>query len=236
MEQRQTISDDLKPSRIDVVHWQQVQIPDHHIRCHPRASFTTHASSCALQCKPSTSQHPSLCATCSVVAKDIKETATPAGTRGRREREPEAPKKQHTESRRINPRRGRRGEARERNTRQRATLRSEHRLFRGRESWPDTALHFQTVDWNCGSALPPMSWDPWFSVHFHHRLMRTDAICQRCPTWFLKPSSFQVCSRVGPPSKWNAGWRSFRACTMRADTAGCLIPRQSAQTRPESWL
>ena len=141
------------------------------------------------------SQHPSLCATCSVVAKDIEETATPAGTRGRREREPEAPKKQHTESRRINPRQGRRGEARERNTRQRASLRSEHRLFRGRETWPDTALHFQTVDWNCGSALPPMSWDPWFSVHF------TDADGCHLPTLpNLVPQTQQL-----PPSGTRGG-------------------------------
>ena len=165
------------------------------------------------QYKPSTSQHPSLCATCSV-AKDIEETATPAGTRGRREREPEAPKKQHTESRRINPRQGGCGEARERNTRQRASLRSEHRLFKGRESWPDTcrgtpgSLSTSTTIW-CGR-MPSAN---------AAQLGASNPAASRCA-----PES-------RAPSKWNAGG-SFRACTIRADTAGCLcwiIPKQSAQ-------
>ena len=88
------------------------------------APASRHTCRRALQSEPPTSQDTCLCATRTVVAKDVKETVTPAGAGGRREREPEASEKQHPVSRGVDPRHSGGWEASVRDTRQRASLRS----------------------------------------------------------------------------------------------------------------
>ena len=65
--------------------------------------FPAHPSGGTFQSVASTTQHPCLRASCSVVATRVMWTATPADTRGGREGKPKAPKKEHSEEGRIHP-------------------------------------------------------------------------------------------------------------------------------------
>ena len=88
-------------------------------------SLLANACCSRLQGESPTAQHSHCGARCTVVAKAVKETATPAGTLSGRQGQGEAPKQEHAEHLWLEASVWRRGAARKRESRERTTLRPE---------------------------------------------------------------------------------------------------------------
>ena len=132
----QTIRDHLQPAGVHVVHGNRSRSRTVTFVV-TRAPVSRQTRGCsAFQCVPSTAERPCLCASCTVVANDIQETATPS----------EVPKEQHSKQGGNDSRQRRRRESRGRDTRQRASLQGEQRLLKQREPGSDAAFHQVTVD------------------------------------------------------------------------------------------
>ena len=71
---------------------------------------------CTFQSEASTPQHSHNCARCTVVAKDVERTATPACARSGRQREPQATEEKDSKDLRVETRVGKSGTTRERQT------------------------------------------------------------------------------------------------------------------------
>ena len=177
MEEWKTVRDDLQPSSVRVLEGQQVEVPHQHIGGDASTGFPAHPSGGTFQSVASTTQHPCLRASCSVVATRVKWTATPAETRGGEQGKLKAPKKEHSEEGRIHPGKTGSREAHVRDTRQRTALRSEQRLLCRRESGSDGALHEKAMDRFSGSALPPMAGEARFHVLVPLQLFGTSSRC-----------------------------------------------------------
>ena len=101
-EQRKPVRNDLQTTGVMVSNG-KVQIPDEEIGGDPSSGFTTNLSGSTLQGEPPTPQDSRSRTRCTVVAKDVEWTATPAGARREREGKPEATKKQDAEDLRSEP-------------------------------------------------------------------------------------------------------------------------------------
>ena len=94
VKQRQPVGDDLQTSTVHgCVRTRDVKVPHHDVRGHTPARFSAHLRCAALQSKPTPPQHPRFSASCAMMAKRVKKTATSASTR----------RHQHTEWLRVKP-------------------------------------------------------------------------------------------------------------------------------------
>ena len=197
-----TVRDDLQPSSVHVLEGQQVEIPHQHVGGDASTGFPTHPSGGTFQSVASTTQHPCLRASCSVVATGVKWTATPADARGGGgEGNPKALKEEHSEEGGIHPGKTGGRETHVRDTRQRTALRSEQRLLCRRESGSDGALHEKAMDRFCGSALPPMAGEARFHVLVPPQLFGANSRCQLLPVRCVESSSCQMFPRGADPGQ-----------------------------------
>ena len=84
-EEWETINNDLQPADIAHERDSHVKVPDHDIGAHSASCLPTDTGHNTLNGEPTLPQKPSPCASCSVVAKDVEETATPAAARRQKE-------------------------------------------------------------------------------------------------------------------------------------------------------
>ena len=80
----QPLCDHFKATTVNTTH--QVQVPHENIGGDTSSNLTADACRSRLQREAASSKHPRSRARCAVVAKDVERTATPAGTRRKRER------------------------------------------------------------------------------------------------------------------------------------------------------
>ena len=69
----------------------QVQVPDEHVRGHSSACFSADSRGDAFQCEPQPSQNTCQGARSTMMATDVKETATPASTRRQGQSQAQSP-------------------------------------------------------------------------------------------------------------------------------------------------
>ena len=92
----QTFCNHLEPARIRVP-LRDVQVSHHDVGGHPGPAFATNLGDSTLHGITSPAEHPHLAACCSVMAKDVKRTATRTETAGEGQRQTEAAQQQHPE-------------------------------------------------------------------------------------------------------------------------------------------
>ena len=94
-EEGQAIGNNLKSAAVQGVRSSDVKVANEDVGGHSVPCFATDASSGAFQSKPAPPQHSSPCACCAVVAKGVKETATPAEATGERKGKTKATQQEH---------------------------------------------------------------------------------------------------------------------------------------------
>ena len=85
-EEWETTNNDLQSEGIACKRNSHVKVSDHDIGAQSASCFAIDARHNALHGESALTQNPSPCASCSVVAKDLKETATTAAARRQRKR------------------------------------------------------------------------------------------------------------------------------------------------------
>ena len=95
--QWQTVGSNLQPPVIVGIGHSKIQISDELVCGHPSPGLSADPPSGAFQSEPSSPEHPTPRARCTVVAKGVEWTATLAGTVGKGQREGKTPLKQHPE-------------------------------------------------------------------------------------------------------------------------------------------
>ena len=99
----QPVSHDLQSSTIQCIGNSHVEVTDEDVRCHPSARFATYPCGCTLQSKPSPSQDSCSGTSCTVVAKGVEWTATPAVAPRKGQGKTKAAKEEDPEQLRLNP-------------------------------------------------------------------------------------------------------------------------------------
>ena len=97
VEQRQPVRDDFQRALVCSVGDTNVKVANCNVDGNATGSFSADTGSCAFQGKSTATQHSHIRARCSVVAKEVEGTATPAVTRGGRKGEPQTAKEQDAE-------------------------------------------------------------------------------------------------------------------------------------------
>ena len=93
----QPVRDNVKSATILHVHGLQIQVAHHHVGGHSGAGLMAHPGSSTLERKAPSCQHPCTSTSCTVVAKSVNGTATPAEAPGEGEWEPETAERESAE-------------------------------------------------------------------------------------------------------------------------------------------
>ena len=101
--QWQAVGNNLEPPVIVGIGHSKIQISDELVSGHPCPGLSADPPSGAFQSEPSSSEHPTPRARCTVVAKSVEWTVTPEGTFGKGQREGKTPLKQHPEQSGLYP-------------------------------------------------------------------------------------------------------------------------------------
>ena len=102
-EERQAVNHNLESTWIEVVDGVEIQISDQDVRVHPATHLSANVGCCVFERKPPSAQDPGDCTSWPVVAKAVKETATPARMNSQGKGHPQASQEQDSERLRINP-------------------------------------------------------------------------------------------------------------------------------------
>ena len=98
------VSNDFQPPPVQPVGLCKVHVANKHVQTNTCSAFPANPCCRRLQRPTSTPEHPCCCASCTVVAKGVEWTATPAAANREGKGQSKSSKEQHTERRRVNPR------------------------------------------------------------------------------------------------------------------------------------
>ena len=187
VEQREPVCDDLQKALVCSVRDTNVKVANCNVDGDAATSFSADTGTCTFQGKSTATQHSHNLARCSVVAKDVEGTATPAGTRGGRKGEPQTAKEQDTEHQGVELAVKSCRTTGERKARKRTTLRSEQSLRSVKKSGPHGGGHEEVVNvLHCLELLLMLGHARPSVVQRVH--LRADSISQRFPTWGVEPN------------------------------------------------
>ena len=122
IKQRESVSHHFQSPAVRSLRKEQVQVPQHDIRRHPRPCLSANTSCCTLNRIPTPSKNTCTRTCSAVVAKWIDLAATPAHTRRERKRETQAAQEENPEQLRVELQQGTGWNTRQRCSCHRTTL------------------------------------------------------------------------------------------------------------------